>query len=198
VNLIERAGLRAGERVLVHGGSSGIGLAAVQLARHTGAEVIVTAGSAEKCEACRGFGASLAVNYRTEDFVARVRDYTGGKGVDVVLDMVGGDYIPKNIGLLRDNGRLVFIAFLHGSRVEADFMPIMLKRLRITGSTLRPRTVAEKAAICAALAREIWPAYIAGKLKAHIHATFPLERAAEAHRLMESSQHIGKILLKVS
>jgi NADPH:quinone reductase len=198
VNLMERGNLRAGERLLVHGGSSGIGLAAVQLARRLGAEVIVTAGSAEKCEACRGFGAALAINYRTEDFVARIRDYTGGKGVDVVLDMVGGDYIPKNIGLLRDNGRLVFIAFLHGSRVEADFMPIMLKRLRVTGSTLRPRTVAEKAAICAALAREIWPDYIAGKLKSHIHSTFPLQRVAEAHRLMESSQHIGKIVLQVS
>jgi putative PIG3 family NAD(P)H quinone oxidoreductase len=198
VNLIDRGSLKAGERLLVHGGSSGIGLAAVQLARHVGAEVIVTAGSEDKCQACRSFGAALAINYRTEDFVARVRDYTGGKGVDVVLDMVGGDYIPKNLGLLRDNGRLVFIAFLHGSRVEADFMPIMLKRLRVTGSTLRPRTIAEKAAICEALAREVWPDYIAGKLTSHIHATFPLERVADAHRLMESSQHIGKIVLQVS
>jgi NADPH:quinone reductase len=198
VNLMDRGALRAGERLLVHGGSSGIGLAAVQLARHVGAEVIVTAGSEDKCEFCRSFGAALAINYRTEDFVARVRDYAGGKGVDVVLDMVGGDYIAKDIALLRDNGRLVFIAFLHGSRVEADFMPIMLKRLRLTGSTLRPRTVAEKAAICAALAREIWPDYIAGKLKSHIHASFPLERVAEAHRLMESSLHIGKIVLQVS
>jgi NADPH2:quinone reductase len=198
VNLIDRAALRAGDRLLVHGGSSGIGLAAVQLARHVGAEVIVTAGSEEKCQVCRSFGAALAINYRTEDFVARVREHTAGKGVDVVLDMVGGDYIPKNISLLRDNGRLVFIAFLHGSRIETDFMPIMLKRLRVTGSTLRPRTVAEKAAICAALAREIWPDYIAGKLRSHIHATFPLQRVAEAHRLMESSQHIGKIVLQVS
>jgi NADPH2:quinone reductase len=198
VNLMDRGALRAGERLLVHGGSSGIGLAAVQLARHVGAEVIVTAGSEEKCEFCRSFGAALAINYHTEDFVARVRDYAGGKGVDVVLDMVGGDYIPKDIALLRDNGRLVFISFLHGSRVETDFMPVMLKRLRITGSTLRPRTVAEKAAICAALAREIWPLYIAGKLKSHIYASFPFERVAEAHRLMESSQHIGKIVLQVA
>jgi NADPH2:quinone reductase len=197
-NLIDRAGLQRAERLLVHGGSSGIGLAAVQLARHVGAEVLITAGSEQKCEACRSFGAALAVNYRTEDFVARVRDYTGGKGVDVVLDMVGGDYIPKNLGLLRDSGRLVFVAFLHGSRVEVDFTPIMLKRLRVTGSTLRPRTVAEKAAICAALRREIWPDYTAGKLRSHIHASFPLERVAEAHRLMESSQHIGKIVLQAS
>jgi NADPH2:quinone reductase len=198
VNLIDRARLQHGEILLVHGGSSGIGLAALQLARHVGAEVLVTAGSEEKCKACRNFGAALAINYRSEDFVARVRDYTGGKGVDVVLDMVGGDYISKNLTLLRDSGRLVFIAFLRGNRAEADFMPIMLKRLHVTGSTLRPRTVAEKAAICAELAREIWPAYIAGKLKSHIHATFPLERVAEAHKLMESSQHIGKILLQVS
>jgi NADPH2:quinone reductase len=198
VNLIERGALHAGERALVHGGSSGIGLAAVQLARHVGAEVIVTAGSEEKCQVCRSFGAALAINYRTEDFVAQVREHTDRHGVDVVLDMVGGDYIPKNIALLRDNGRLVFIAFLHGSRIEADFLPVMLKRLRITGSTLRPRTVAEKARICATLAREIWPDYIAGKLTAHIHATFPLERVADAHRLMESSQHIGKIILQVS
>lgn len=198
VNLIERGGLQRGERLLVHGGSSGIGLAAVQLAKHVGAEVLVTAGSEEKCQACRDFGAALAINYRSEDFVARVRDYTGGKGVDVVLDMVGGDYIPKNIGLLRDSGRLVFIAFLHGSRIEADFMPVMLKRLRITGSTLRPRTVAEKAAICAALARQVWPDYLAGKLKSRIHATFPLAHVAQAHQLMESSQHIGKIILEVA
>jgi putative PIG3 family NAD(P)H quinone oxidoreductase len=198
VNLIDRGGLQRGERLLVHGGSSGIGMAALQLAKHVGADVLVTAGSEEKCEACRNFGAALAINYRTEDFVARVRDYTGGKGVDVVLDMVGGDYISKNLTLLRDSGRLIFIAFLKGNRAEADFMPIMLKRLHVTGSTLRPRTVAEKAAICAELAGEIWPAYVAGKLKSHIHATFPLERVAEAHKLMESSQHIGKIVLQVS
>jgi NADPH2:quinone reductase len=197
VNLIDRGALRSGEKLLVHGGSSGIGLAAIQLARRVGAEVIVTAGSEEKCAFCREFGAARAINYQSDDFVARVREFTADKGVDVVLDMVGGPYISKDIALLRDNGRLVFIAFLHGNRVEVDFMPIMLKRLHVTGSTLRPRTVAEKAAICASLAREIWPDYIAGRLKSHIHATFPLDRVADAHRLMESSKHIGKIVLQV-
>lgn len=197
-NLINLAALQSGERLLVHGGSSGIGLAALQLGRHVGAEVIVTAGSGEKCDFCRGFGAALAINYRTEDFVARVREFTDGQGVDVVLDMVGGAYIPKNIALLRQKGRLVFVAFLQGSRCELDFTPIMLKRLRVTGSTLRPRTVAEKAAIRDQLAREIWPAYSTGNLKSHIYATFALQDVAEAHRLMESSKHIGKILLQVA
>jgi NADPH:quinone reductase-like Zn-dependent oxidoreductase len=163
-----------------------------------GAEVIVTAGSEEKCEFCRRFGAALAINYRTEDFLARTQEFTGDQGVDVVLDMVGGAYIPKNIALLRQKGRLVFVAFLQGSRCELDFMPIMLKRLRVTGSTLRPRTVAEKAAIRDALLAEIWPAYSIGQLKSHIFATFALENAPEAHRLMESSKHIGKIVLQVA
>jgi putative PIG3 family NAD(P)H quinone oxidoreductase len=198
INLVDRGALQSGEILLVHGGSSGIGLAAIQLARRLGAQVIVTAGSEQKCAVCREFGAALAINYRTEDFVARAGEFTAGKGIDVVLDMVGGPYIAKDIALLRDNGRLVFIAFLQGNRVEVDFMPIMLKRLCVTGSTLRPRTVAEKAATCAALAREVWPDYIAGRLKSHIHATFPLDRVADAHRLMESSMHIGKILLQVS
>jgi NADPH2:quinone reductase len=163
-----------------------------------GAEVIVTAGSEQKCDFCRSYGAALAINYHSEDFVARTQEFTGGQGVDVVLDMVGGPYIPKNIALLRQKGRLVFVAFLQGSRCEVDFTPIMLKRLRVTGSTLRPRTVAEKAAIRDQLAREIWPAYCVGKLKSNIFATFPLERVREAHLLMESSKHIGKILLQVS
>ena len=197
-NLINLAQLQAGERLLIHGGSSGIGLAALQLGRHVGAEVIVTAGSEQKCDFCRSYGAALAINYHSEDFVARTQEFTGGQGVDVVLDMVGGPYIPKNIALLRQKGRLVFVAFLQGSRCEVDFTPIMLKRLRVTGSTLRPRTVAEKAAIRDQLAREIWPAYCAGKLKSNIFATFPLERVREAHLLMESSKHIGKILLQVS
>lgn len=196
-NLIGLAALRSGEHVLIHGGSGGIGLAAIQLARHVGAQVIVTAGSEEKCAFCRDYGAALAINYKVEDFLTRAREFTDGQGVDVVLDMVGGPYIPKNLSLLRSGGRLVFIAFLQGSKVEADFMPVMLKRLRITGSTLRPRTVAEKAAIRDALATEVWPAYIAGQLKAHIHQIFALEHAADAHRLMESSQHIGKILLRL-
>ncbi len=196
-NLIGLAHLRAGERLLIHGGSSGIGLTALQLARQVGAHAFVTVGNEEKAQFCRGFGAELAINYRTEDFVARVRDFTGGQGVDVVLDMVGGSYIAKNIGLLRPDGRLVYVAFLQGSRSEVDLMPVMLKRLHITGSTLRPRSVEEKAAIRDALAREIWPGLAAGRLQTHLHATYPLEQAADAHRLMESSRHIGKIVLQV-
>jgi NADPH2:quinone reductase len=196
-NLTKYAQLKSGERVLIHGGSSGIGLTAIQLARRLGAQAIVTAGSEEKCEFCRGFGAALAINYKSEDFVARTREFTDAQGVDVVLDMVGGAYIPKNLSLLRAQGRLVFIAFALGSRCEADFTPVMLKRLHITGSTLRPRTVAEKAAIRDELAHEVWPAYLAGSLRSHIYATFPLAQAAEAHRLMESSRHIGKIVLQV-
>jgi putative PIG3 family NAD(P)H quinone oxidoreductase len=196
-NLIGMAGLRRGERVLVHGGSSGIGLAAIQLARHVGAEAIVTVGSEEKVRFCRQFGAAEAINYRTEDFVARIQQFTGGAGVDVVLDMVGGPYIAKNIGLLRRDGRLVFIAFLQGSRCELDLLPVMLKRLRVTGSTMRPRSTEEKTAIRDALAHEIWPAFDAGALRMHLCATFPADRAADAHRLMESSRHIGKIVLQM-
>jgi putative PIG3 family NAD(P)H quinone oxidoreductase len=197
-NLIGMAGLRRGERVLVHGGSSGIGLAAIQLARHVGAEAIVTVGSDEKARFCRDFGAAEAINYRTEDFVLRTREFTGGDGVDVVLDMVGGPYIPRNVSLLRRDGRLVFIAFLQGSRCELDFMPLMLRRLRVTGSTMRPRSVEEKAAIRDALASQIWPAFDAGKMHTHLCATFPFDQVADAHRLMESSRHIGKIVLQVT
>jgi putative PIG3 family NAD(P)H quinone oxidoreductase len=196
-NLIDLAGLRSGERLLVHGGSSGIGLAAIQLARHVGAQTIVTVGNEEKARFCRDFGAAAAINYRTEDFVLRTQQITAAQGVDVVLDMVGGAYIPRNIAVLRPDGRLVFIAFLQGSRWELDFMPIMLKRLRIMGSTMRPRSVENKAAIRDALAREIWPAFAAGQLRTHVFATFPLEQVCEAHRLMESSRHIGKIVLQV-
>jgi putative PIG3 family NAD(P)H quinone oxidoreductase len=196
-NLIDLAQMRRDERLLVHGGSSGIGLAAIQLARHVGAQAIVTAGSEEKCAACREFGAGLAINYRTEDFVARTREFTAGQGVDVILDMVGGPYIPKNVSLLRPQGRLVFIAFLQGNRSELDFTPVMVRRLHLTGSTLRPRSVAEKSAICAALLRDVWPLYGAGSLRSRIHETFAFEQVAEAHRLMESSRHIGKILLRV-
>ncbi|HEY4975150.1 MAG TPA: NAD(P)H-quinone oxidoreductase [Steroidobacteraceae bacterium] len=195
-NLIDMAGLRAGERVLIHGGSSGIGLAAIQLARQVGAEAIVTVGSDEKARFCRDFGAAEAINYRTEDFVVRTQQYSAGGGVDVVLDMVAGPYMQKNISLLRRDGRLVFIAFLQGSRSELDLMPVMLKRLRITGSTMRPRSVDEKAAIRDALAREIWPAFDAGRLRTHLFATFAFDQAADAHRLMESSRHIGKIVLQ--
>ena len=196
-NLTKYAAVKPGEFVLIHGGSSGIGLTAIQVARHLGAQPIVTAGSEEKCEFCRSFGAALAINYKNEDFVARAREFTGGRGVDVILDMVGGPYIPRNIGLLRSERRLVFIAFLQGSRSEADFMPVMVKRLSITGSTLRPRTLDEKAAIRDELAREVWPGYLAGRFRSHIFATFPLTEVAAAHRLMQSSQHIGKIVLQV-
>jgi len=196
-NLIDLAGLRAGERVLIHGGSSGIGLAAIQLARHVGAHAIVTVGNDDKVRFCREFGAAEAINYRTEDFVERTRAFTGTLGVDVVLDMVGGPYIPRNLSLLRRDGRLVFIAFLQGSRCEIDLMPVMLKRLHVSGSTMRPRSVPEKAAIRDALAREIWPAFSAGRLRTHLFATFPLHQAGEAHRLMESSRHIGKIVLQI-
>jgi NADPH2:quinone reductase len=195
-NLIGIAALGAGEWVLIHGGSSGIGLAAIQLARHVGAHAIVTVGSDEKARFCREFGASEAINYRSEDFVARTQAITAGRGVDVVLDMVGGPYIPKNLSLLRRDGRLVFIAFLQGSRCEIDLLPVMQKRLRVSGSTMRPRSVEEKAAIRDALAREIWPALAAGRLQTHLHASYGYEHAAEAHRLMESSLHIGKIVLQ--
>ncbi|HEX2791869.1 MAG TPA: NAD(P)H-quinone oxidoreductase [Steroidobacteraceae bacterium] len=196
-NLIDLAGLHSGERVLIHGGSSGIGLAAIQLARHVGAQAIVTVGNEDKQRFCREFGAAEAINYRTEDFVLRTREFTAGAGVDVVLDMVGGSYIPRNVALLRRDGRLVFIAFLLGSRCELDFTPIMVKRLRVTGSTMRPRSTEEKAAIRDALAGEIWPGFAAGRIRTHLAATFPLEQACEAHRLMESSRHIGKIVLQV-
>ena len=196
-NLIGMAGLHRDERVLVHGGSSGIGLAAIQLARHIGAEAIVTVGSDEKVRFCRDFGAAEAINYRTEDFVLRTREFTAGEGVDVVLDMVGGPYIPRNVSLLRRDGRLVLIAFLQGSVCELDFLPLMLRRLRVTGSTMRPRSLDEKAAIRDALASEIWPAFDAGLLQTHLCATFPFDQAADAHRLMESSRHIGKIVLQV-
>jgi putative PIG3 family NAD(P)H quinone oxidoreductase len=195
-NLIGIAALGAGEWVLIHGGSSGIGLAAIQLARHVGAHAIVTVGSDEKARFCREFGASEAINYRSEDFVARTQAITAGRGVDVVLDMVGGPYVPKNLSLLRRDGRLVLIAFLQGSRCEIDLLPVMQKRLRISGSTMRPRSVQEKAAIRDALAREIWPALAAGHLQTHLHASFAYDHAADAHRLMESSRHIGKIVLQ--
>lgn len=196
-NLMDIGRLKAGERLLVHGGSSGIGLTAIQLARHVGAEVIVTVGSEEKAAFCKAFGADTAINYRSGDFVEAVKEATGGEGVDVVLDMVGGAYLQKDVRLLRRDGRLVMIAFLEGSKTEFDFLPVMMKRLTLTGSTMRPRTVAEKAAIRDALLENIWPALAAGQLKNHLFATFPFAQAGEAHRLMESSRHIGKIVLQV-
>jgi NADPH:quinone reductase-like Zn-dependent oxidoreductase len=154
-------------------------------------------GDEDKARFCREFGALGAINYRTEDFVERVRELTGGEGVDVVLDMVAGDYIPKNLSLLRRDGRLVLIAFQRGSRLEVDFNPVMRNRLVVTGSTMRPRTLAEKTVIRDALLKEVWPACEAGRVRTHVHATFPLSQAADAHRLMESGRHVGKILLQV-
>lgn len=196
-NLVELGRLGRGERVLVHGGSSGIGLAAIELAKLRGAQCLVTVGSDDKASFCRAFGADAAINYRNEDFVARVRELTDGEGVDVVLDMVGGDYIPRNVSVLRRDGRLVLIAFQRGSRADMDFNLVMRNRLVVTGSTMRPRTVAEKTRIRDALQREVWPACAAGQVRVHVHATYPLEQVAEAHRLMEGGHHVGKILLDV-
>ncbi len=196
-NVFERGRLQAGEKILIHGGSSGIGTTAIQLAKQFGAEVFTTAGSEDKCLFCKKLGADVAINYRTSDFVEEVKKRTGGDGVDLILDMVGGPYIEKNIKSLKVEGRLVQIAFLQASRVTLDFMPIMLKRLTFTGSTLRPRTVEQKSEIAKALRQKVWPLLEAGKVKPIIHSTFPLAEAAAAHRLMESSQHIGKIILTV-
>ncbi len=196
-NVFERGRLKAGETLLVHGGSSGIGTTAIQLARAFGAAVLTTVGNAEKAAACERLGARLAINYREQDFVEAVREATGGAGVNLVLDMVGGDYIARNLAVLATEGRLVQIAFLQGSQVAFDFLPMMLKRLTITGSTLRPRTVAQKAAIAAALLKQVWPLMEAGTVKPVIHATLPLAEAARAHAMMEESRHIGKIVLTV-
>ncbi|MBS0388201.1 MAG: NAD(P)H-quinone oxidoreductase [Proteobacteria bacterium] len=196
-NLVDIGGLRAGQQVLVHGGSSGIGLAAIELIKLRGAHSIVTVGDEEKARFCREFGAGAAINYRTEDFVARVRELTAGEGVDIVLDMVAGDYVPRNLSVLRRDGKLVLIALQRGARAEVDLNAVMRNRLTITGSTMRPRTIAEKTAIRDALRREVWPALEDGRARVHVHTTFPLAQAAEAHRLMESSRHIGKILLRV-
>lgn len=196
-NLVDHGRLRRGERLLVHGGSSGIGLAAIQLGNLIGCRVFATVGTAEKAEFCRHLGAELAVNYREQDFAAVIGEATAGEGVDVILDMVGAEYLHRNIGLLRRDGRLVFIAFLGGSRSEIDLAPIMLKRLTLTGSTMRPRTREEKAAIRDALLEHVWPALADGRIRSHVHASFALAEAAEAHRLMESSRHIGKIVLRV-
>ena len=195
-NVFERADLQPGETILVHGGSSGIGTTAIQLAKCFGARVIATAGSDEKCDACRALGANWAVNYRDEDFVTAVLAFTDGIGVNVVLDMVGGDYIGRNIEALAIDGRLAQIAFLQGSTAEVDFGPVMRKRLTISGSTLRPRSVERKGEIAAALEDKVWPLIAAGGIAPVIHAAFPLTEAAAAHRLMESSSHIGKIMLE--
>ncbi len=196
-NLVDLGRLKRGERLLVHGGSSGIGLVAIQLAKHLGVECIVTVGNEEKAVFCRESGAAHAINYRGSDFAEEVKRITDGTGVDVILDMVGAPYLQRNLASLRRDGRLVYVAFLEGSKGEADLMPIMLKRLTVTGSTMRPRTLAEKTAIRDALAVNIWPALARGELLPHVFARFPLAQAAEAHKLMESSRHIGKIVLDV-
>jgi NADPH2:quinone reductase len=197
-NVFERMRLQAGEVFLVQGGSSGIGVTAIQLAKVFGAKVLATAGSDEKCRACRDYGADVAINYRTQDFVRVGKGFTDGRGVDAILDMVGGEYIPRQLDLLAREGRLCFVALMRGSKVETDFDLIQRKHLTMTGSTLRPRKVAEKAAIVAALKEKVWPLWAAGKLRPFTYKQFPLREAAEAHRLMESSRHIGKILLVAS
>ena len=197
-NVFDRGRLQPGESLLIHGGSSGIGTTAIQLARAFGSRVFCTVGSDEKAKACTELGAERAINYRTEDFVAVVKEVTGGKGVDVILDMVGGGYIPRNIRALAVDGRMVQIAWLGGSKVEADFMMLMIKRLTWTGSTLRPRSVEQKGEIARALEAKVWPLIEAGKVKPVMFKSFPLAEAAEAHRLMESSAHIGKIVLVTS
>ena len=196
-NVFDRARLAEGESILVHGGSSGIGTTAIQLAGAFGATVYATAGSKAKCDACLALGADAAVHYRDEDFVERIGTLTGGRGVDVVLDMVAGDYVPRNLKCLATEGRLVIIAVQRGPKIgELNVLPIMLKRLTVTGSTLRPRTVEQKAAIARALEAKVWPLLEAGTVKPIVHSRFPLSDAAGAHRLMESGAHVGKIILE--
>ena len=195
VNVFQRGGLAAGESLLVHGGSSGIGTAAIALAHAKGATVLATAGSAEKCAACVRLGAARAINYKEEDFVAAVKEATGGRGVDMVLDMVGGDYTPRNLQCLALEGRLVQIAYQKGPKVEVDLALLMPRRLSLTGSSLRPRSPEEKGVIAQGLEQHVWPLIEEGRVAPLIHATFPLAQAADAHRLMESGAHIGKIVL---
>lgn len=196
-NVFERGNLKSGEWLLVHGGTSGIGVTAIQLATALGAKVIATAGSAEKCAACLTLGAVRAVDYRSEDFVEVVKQETQGRGVDVILDMVGGDYVDRNIRSLADDGRLVNIGYQNGSKVTVDMMRVMLKRLTLTGSTLRIRPAAVKGAIAAAVHANAWPLLASGAVRVVVDKTFPLTKAGEAHARMETSQHIGKIVLTV-
>src|SRR5436853_5394490 len=194
-NVYDRGRLAPGETLLVQGGSSGIGVTAIQMAAATGNRVFATAGSDEKVAACVKLGAERAFNYKSQDWVAEVRAATDSKGVDVVLDMVGGDYVPRELKCLAEDGRLVFIAYLRGPKTELDIDAVMRKRLSITGSTLRPRSSEFKAYLAKNLREKIWPLLEAGRIKPQVYKTFPLEQAGEAHRLMESSQHIGKIVL---
>ena len=196
-NLIQRAGLQTGERLLVHGGASGIGTMAIQLASALGARVWVTAGSAAKCAACEQLGAQ-AINYREQDFVAEIKAHTAGQGVDVILDMVGGDYVQRNFAAAAKDGRIVNIAFLQGSRVQLDLMPLMLKRLTLTGSTLRAQSPAAKTQIAQELEQQLWPLIAAGKIRPVIDSVYSLAQVAEAHQRMESNQHIGKLVMDLS
>ena len=196
-NVFDRGRLKAGETLLVHGGSSGIGVTAIQIARAMGNRVLATAGSDDKCAACVKLGAERAINYRTQDFLTEVLAATGGKGVNVILDMVGGDYVPKELKCLAEEGRLVFIAFLRGPKTELDINEVMRRRLTLTGSTLRPRPIEFKGAVAASLRQHVWPLIEGGKIKPVIFKTFPLAQASDAHRLMETSQHIGKLVLTV-
>lgn len=198
-NLFQMAGLTEGESVLIHGGSSGIGTTAIQLAKAFGAEVYTTAGSKEKCDACEKLGAKRAINYKQEDFAAVIKDATGGKGVDVILDMIGASYFEKNIASLAKDGCLSMIAFLGGTIAEkVDLRPIMVKRLTVTGSTMRPRTADEKRAIRDELVEQVWPLLEAGKVAPVIHDVIDFDQVSEGHRLMESSSHIGKIVMRIS
>jgi putative PIG3 family NAD(P)H quinone oxidoreductase len=196
-NVFERGRLAAGEWFLVHGGTSGIGTTAIQLAKAFGAKVIATAGSAEKCKACLDLGADKAINYKAEDFVAGCKEATSGKGVNVTLDMVGGDYTEKNIVAAAEDGRIVQIATLGGADVKLNISRLMIKRLTLTGSTLRPRTREVKAGFARALEEKVWPLLASGKVKVVMDSTFPLSKAADAHRRLETSQHVGKIVLTV-
>lgn len=194
-NVFDRAGLKPGEVFLIHGGTSGIGVTAIQLAKAFGATVIATAGGAAKCDRCRALGADLAIDYREQDFVKEVKEFTGGKGADVILDMVGGDYIERNHEAAAVEGRIVQIAFLRGSKATVNFMRVMLKRLTHTGSTLRARDAAFKGAIAAALREKVWPLIEAGRVEVVVDSTYPLAEVVEAHRRMETNAHVGKIIL---
>jgi putative PIG3 family NAD(P)H quinone oxidoreductase len=196
-NVFDRGGLQAGKSFLTHGGSGGIGISAIQLAKAMGATVYATAGSEEKCRACETFGADKAINYQQQDFVDVIKQDTDKAGIDVILDMVGGDYINRNISLAAMDGCIVSIGFLQGGKAAVNFMPVMLKRLQLTGSTLRPRSVEFKAAIARQLYKQVWPLLENGRIKPAVHTVLPLEQAAEGHRLMELNQHIGKIMLEV-
>lgn len=197
VNVFQRAALKADESLLVQGGSSGIGVTAIQLAHAFGHRVFATAGSEEKCKQCEGLGAERAINYRQEDFVEVIKQATGGRGVDVILDMVGGEYVPRELACLADDGRISLIAFLGGSKTTLDMTDILRRRLTITGSTLRPRPVEFKGAVARELRQKVWPLIESGRIRPVIYRTFGLEQASEAHALMETSKHVGKILLTV-